>query len=260
MTLHILSQQNTVLNKFIAEIRDKRIQRDSMRFRRNMERIGEITAYEISKAFSYKPCVVETPLGEATVEMIDEQIVVATILRAGLPYHQGFLNYFDDAQNAFVSAYRKSTKDGKFTVKVEYISCGSLEGKTLLLVDPMLATGSSLVLTYNALCEKGGTPAHTHVAAVVASEQGLDYAMKNMPRQTTTIWTAVVDFALLHRSRHRRCGRPGLRRKNIVFRFYAAISAHPLRVTIGAYFGTAHPSRAARCPKPPCLKSKNRNK
>ena len=127
MTLHILSQQNTVLNKFIAEIRDKRIQRDSMRFRRNMERIGEITAYEISKAFSYKPCVVETPLGEATVEMIDEQIVVATILRAGLPYHQGFLNYFDDAQNAFVSAYRKSTKDGKFTVKVEYISCGSLE-------------------------------------------------------------------------------------------------------------------------------------
>ena len=197
MTLHILSQQNTVLNKFIAEIRDKRIQRDSMRFRRNMERIGEITAYEISKAFSYKPCVVETPLGEATVEMIDEQIVVATILRAGLPYHQGFLNYFDDAQNAFVSAYRKSTKDGKFTVKVEYISCGSLEGKTLLLVDPMLATGSSLVLTYNALCEKGGTPAHTHVAAVVASEQGLDYAM---PRQTTTIWTAVVDEELTSRS------------------------------------------------------------
>ena len=200
MTLHILSQQNTVLNKFIAEIRDKRIQRDSMRFRRNMERIGEITAYEISKAFSYKPCVVETPLGEATVEMIDEQIVVATILRAGLPYHQGFLNYFDDAQNAFVSAYRKSTKDGKFTVKVEYISCGSLEGKTLLLVDPMLATGSSLVLTYNALCEKGGTTAHTHVAAVVASEQGLDYAMKNMPRQTTTIWTAVVDEELTSRS------------------------------------------------------------
>ena len=157
MTLHILSQQNTVLNKFIAEIRDKRIQRDSMRFRRNMERIGEITAYEISKAFSYK-------------------------------------------QNAFVSAYRKSTKDGKFTVKVEYISCGSLEGKTLLLVDPMLATGSSLVLTYNALCEKGGTPAHTHVAAVVASEQGLDYAMKNMPRQTTTIWTAVVDEELTSRS------------------------------------------------------------
>ena len=209
MTLHILSQQNTVLNKFIAEIRDKSIQRDSMRFRRNMERIGEITAYEISKAFSYKPCVVETPLVEATVEMIDEQIVVATIhdrlviatiLRAGLPYHQGFLNYFDDAQNAFVSAYRKSTKDGKFTVKVEYISCGSLEGKTLLLVDPMLATGSSLVLTYNALCERGGEPLHTHVAAVIASEQGIDYVEKNMPRQTTTIWAAAVDEELTSRS------------------------------------------------------------
>ena len=102
--------------------------------------------------------VVETPLGEASVAMISDQVVIATILRAGLPFHQGFLNYFDDAQNAFVSAYRKSTKDGKFTVKVEYISCGELEGKTLLLVDPMLATGSSLVLAYNALCERGGQP------------------------------------------------------------------------------------------------------
>ena len=200
MTLHILSQQNTVLNKFIAEIRDKRIQRDSMRFRRNMERIGEITAYEISKAFSYKPCVVETPLGEATVEMIDEQIVVATILRAGLPYHQGFLNYFDDAQNAFVSAYRKSTKDGKFTVKVEYISCGSLEGKTLLLVDPMLATGSSAALVYEALVEKGGMPAHTHVASIIGSEQGVDYVQRHMPHATTSLWCAAVDEELTSRS------------------------------------------------------------
>lgn len=200
MTLHILSQQNTVLNKFIAQIRDKEIQKDSMRFRRNMERIGEISAYEISKTFAYKPCTVETPLGEASVEQIDEQIVVATILRAGLPYHQGFLNYFDDAENAFVSAYRKSTKDGKFTVKVEYISCGSLEGKTLVLVDPMLATGSSLVLTYNALCERGGTPARTHVAAIIASEQGIDHVRKNMPHQTTTIWAVAVDEELTSRS------------------------------------------------------------
>ena len=173
MTLHILSQQNTVLNKFIAEIRDKSIQRDSMRFRRNMERIGEVTAYEISRTLNYSPRVVETPLGEATVQTIDDRLVIATILRAGLPYHQGFLNYFDDAQNAFVSAYRKSTKDGKFTVKVEYISCGSLEGKTLLLVDPMLATGSSLVLAYNALCERGGEPLHTHVAASSPRSRGL---------------------------------------------------------------------------------------
>ncbi len=178
MELHILSQQNTVLNKFIAQIRDKSVQTDSMRFRRNME----------------------TPLGVATVELPEDRIVIATILRAGLPFHQGFLNYFDDAQNAFVSAYRKSTKDGKFTVKVEYISCGDLEGKTLLLVDPMLATGSSLVLAHQALCERGGVPAHTHVAAVIASEQGVDYVMKNMPRQTTTVWAAAVDEELTSRS------------------------------------------------------------
>ncbi|MDE7304325.1 MAG: uracil phosphoribosyltransferase [Alistipes sp.] len=200
MELHILSQQNTVLNKFIAQIRDKSVQTDSMRFRRNMERIGEITAYEISKTFGFAPRAVETPLGVATVELPEDRVVIATILRAGLPFHQGFLNYFDDAQNAFVSAYRKSTKDGKFTVKVEYISCGDLEGKTLLLVDPMLATGSSLVLAYQALCERGGVPAHTHVAAVIASEQGVDYVMKNMPRQTTTVWAAAVDEELTSRS------------------------------------------------------------
>lgn len=198
--VHILNQQNTVLNKFIAEIRDREIQRDSMRFRRNMERIGEVMAYEISKTLAYKPRTVETPLGEALVHTIDEEIVVATILRAGLPFHQGFLNYFDDAQNAFVSAYRKSKKDGTFTVKVEYISCGDLEGKTLLLVDPMLATGSSLVLAYEALCERGGEPAHTHVAAVIASEQGVDHVLMNMPRQTTTLWCAAVDEELTSRS------------------------------------------------------------
>ena len=200
MELHILSPQTTVRNKFIAQIRDREVQTDSMRFRRNMERIGEITAYELSKELNYTPRTVETPLGEAVVQQIDDRIVIATILRAGLPFHQGFLNYFDDAQNAFVSAYRKSTKDGKFTVKVEYISCGDLEGKTLLLVDPMLATGSSLVLAYNALCERGGTPAHTHVASVIASEQGVDYVMKNMPRQTTTVWVAAVDEELTSRS------------------------------------------------------------
>ncbi len=200
MTLHILNQQDTLLNKFIAQIRDESIQKDSMRFRRNLERIGEITAYEISKTLRYEPLLVRTPLGEATVASISDRIVVATILRAGLPFHQGFLNYFDDAQNAFVSAYRKSTKDGKFTVKVEYISCGDLEGKTLLLVDPMLATGASLVLAYNALCERGGQPAHTHVAAVIASEQGVDYVTQHMPHQTTTIWAAAVDEELTSRS------------------------------------------------------------
>ncbi len=200
MTIHTLGSENTVLSKFIAEIRDRRIHTDSMRFRRNLERIGEVTAYEISKTLDYEQRIVETPLGEASVAMISDRVVLATILRAGLPFHQGFLNYFDDAQNAFVSAYRKSTKDGKFKVKVEYISCGDLEGKVLLLVDPMLATGSSLVLAYNALCERGGQPKHTHVAAVIASEQGIDYVRKNMPAETTTLWTAAVVEELTSRA------------------------------------------------------------
>ena len=198
--LHILNHENTLLNKFIAEIRDKEIQKDSMRFRRNLERIGEVTAYEISKKLHYAPRTVETPLGEADVQMISDDIVIATILRAGLPFHQGFLNYFDNAQNAFVSAYRKSTKDGKFTVKVEYISCGNLEGKTLLLVDPMLATGSSLVLAYEALCERGGEPLHTHIASVIGSEQGVEYAENHLPKHKTTIWCAAVDEELTSRS------------------------------------------------------------
>jgi uracil phosphoribosyltransferase len=198
--LHILNHENTLLNKFIAEIRDKHIQKDSMRFRRNLERIGEVTAYEISKELNYSTQIVSTPLGEAEVNMISDKIVVATILRAGLPFHQGFLNYFDDAQNAFVSAYRKSHKDNSFEVKVEYISCGNLEGKTLILVDPMLATGSSLVLAYEALCERGGQPAHTHIAAVIASEQGVDYAMKHLPQSSTTIWCAAVDAELTSHS------------------------------------------------------------
>ena len=195
MKTNILNKQNTLVNKFLAELRDKQIQRDSMRFRRNLERIGEITAYELSKELTYTPKVVETPLGEAEVQLSDDKVVVATILRAGLPFHQGFLNYFDDAQNAFVSAYRKNHKDSSFTVKVEYISCGSLEGKTLILVDPMLATGQSLVLAYEALCQHGGTPARLHVAAVIASEQGVDYADRHLPKEAT-LWVAAVDEEL----------------------------------------------------------------
>jgi len=197
---HILNSKNTILNKFIGELRDKRVQTDSMRFRRNLERIAEISAYEISKELNYRSRIVETPLGEASVESIDDTIVIATILRAGLPFHQGFLNYFDDAQNAFVSAYRKSKADGSFTVKVEYISCGSLEGKTLLLVDPMLATGSSLILAYEALIQRGGEPAHTHFASVIASEQGVDYVLQHPSEQKCTLWCAAVDEELTSRS------------------------------------------------------------
>lgn len=197
--LHIIDQQNSLLNKFIAELRDKEIQKDSMRFRRNIGRIGEITAFEISKELNYTPKAVETPLGTATVMSIGDTVVLATILRAGLPFHQGFLNYFDDAENAFVSAYRKSSAEGVFEIKVEYISCGSLEGKTLILADPMLATGSSLVAAYEALCEKGGQPAHTHFASVLASREGVEYVLKHTDRERTSLWCATVDEHLNER-------------------------------------------------------------
>ena len=198
--IHILSKGNSIFNKFIAQIRDREVQRDSMRFRRNMERIGEVMSYEISRSLNYKTHVVETPLGEASIEMISDKIVLATILRAGLPLHQGFLNYFDDAESAFVSAYRKSSKYGSFKVKVEYISSCNLEGKTLILVDPMLATGTSLVLAYEALVAKGGEPEHTHIASVIASEQCVDYVTRHLPSRTTTLWRGAVDAELTSRS------------------------------------------------------------
>ena len=198
--VNILNKENTILNKFLAEMRDKGVQKDSMRFRRNMERVGEIMAYEISKRLNYATQMVETPLGIAAVENISDKVVVATILRAGLPFHQGFLNYFDNAQSAFVAAYRKNSKDGSFKVRVEYVSSCDLEGKILLLVDPMLATGQSLCLTYEALLEQCGKPLHTHIASVVASEQGVDYALKHLPSKNTTLWVGAVDAELTSRA------------------------------------------------------------
>ena len=198
--IHILNKENTILNKFIAQMRDREVQRDSMRFRRNLERVGEIMSYEISRVLDYKTQIIETPLGEAAVEMISDDIVIATILRAGLPLHQGFLNYFDDAESAFVSAYRKSSKDGSFKVKVEYSSSCNFEGKTMILVDPMLATGTSLVMAYEALIAKGGEPEHTHIATVIASEQGVDYVTRHLPSRTTTLWLGAVDAELTSRA------------------------------------------------------------
>ena len=184
MMIRILDRENdTLLNKFIAQMRDVGVQGDSMRFRRNLERTGEVMAYEISKTLHYSMRTVETPLGEAEVALPDDQIVIATILRAGLPFHQGFLNYFDDAQNAFVSAYRKYSKDGSFRIHVEYISTCELSGKTLLLVDPMLATGASLALTFQALVEKGR-----------------EYAKKPFSAQDTSIWCGTVDSELTVKS------------------------------------------------------------
>ena len=196
----ILNQENTILNKFLAQMRDKSVQGDSMRFRRNMERVAEIMAYEISKKLNYKTRMVETPLGVARVEEISDKVVVATILRAGLPFHQGFLNYFDDADNGFVSAYRKSRPDGSFIVDVEYVSTSSLTGKTLILVDPMLATGTSLMLVYDALIRRAGEPEHTHFAAAFASEQGVDYVLKHTNPEKCTLWCASVDPELTSKS------------------------------------------------------------
>ncbi len=198
--LHILDQSNTLFNRFIAEMRDVNIQRDSMRFRRNLERAGEIMAYEISKTLDYTPHTVETPLGEATVSLSDDEVVIATILRAGIPFHQGFLNYFDRAQSAFVSAYRKYGKDNTFHIKIEYISTCDLTDKTLILVDPMLATGASLDYAYRALTEKGGQPRHTHLATVIASEEGIEYVRKHLPPSSTTLWCGSVDQELTVKS------------------------------------------------------------
>lgn len=196
----ILNKENTILNKFLAQMRDKSVQRDSMRFRRNMERVAEIMAYEISKKLNYNTQHVETPLGIAAVECISDKVVIATILRAGLPFHQGFLNYFDDADNGFVSAYRKSRPDGSFIVDVEYVSTSSLSGKTLILVDPMLATGTSLMLVYDALVRRAGEPEHTHFAAAFASEQGVDYVLKHTNPEKCTLWCAAVDEELTSKS------------------------------------------------------------
>ena len=196
----ILNKENTILNKFLAQMRDKSVQRDSMRFRRNMERVAEIMAYEISKKLNYKTEHVETPLGIAAVACISDTVVIATILRAGLPFHQGFLNYFDDADNGFVSAYRKSRPDGSFIVDVEYVSTSSLSGKTLILVDPMLATGTSLMLVYDALVRRAGEPEHTHFAAAFASEQGVDYVLKHTNAEKCTLWCAAVDEELTSKS------------------------------------------------------------
>lgn len=187
-----LSENNSVLNHYLKEIRSVEIQGDSMRFRRNMERIGEIMAYEISKSMRYITEDIQTPLGIAPTNIIDEKIVVATILRAGLPFHQGFLSYFDRAENSFVSAYRKYKDALKFDIFIEYIASPELDGKTLIITDPMLATGSSMELAYGALLTKG-KPAQVHIATVIASKQAVKYIKKHFEGTNVTFWTAAID-------------------------------------------------------------------
>ena len=190
------SKSNTVVNKYIAELRDVNIQSDRMRFRRNIERIGEIMAYEISKELTYEHEDVTSPLGIADVSVPQDTIVAATILRAGLPLHQGVLNMFDGAENAFVSAYRRYDQetDYNFDISIEYLSSPSLEGKTLILCDPMLATGSSMQLAYEALLAKG-TPRRLFVCAVIASHEALEYLEENLP-DDAFVYVAAVDEML----------------------------------------------------------------
>lgn len=196
---HILGERGSVLSGFIAELRDVNVQLDAMRFRRNLERCGEIFAYEISKELNYKQQQVQTPLGFADVNVSSDSIVLATVLRAGLPMHQGFLNYFDKAGNAFISAFRKYNKDGTFRIQFEHISSPQIEGKVLILMDPMLATGASMVLAYRALLERG-VPAHTHIVSIIASREGVDYTKRNLPLQNVTLWMGAVDDELTVKS------------------------------------------------------------
>ncbi|MBO7457891.1 MAG: uracil phosphoribosyltransferase [Paludibacteraceae bacterium] len=191
-----LSEHNSVLNQFLSEIRDVDIQKDPLRFRRNIERIGEVMAIEVSKSLNYAPKEVQTPLDKASVNTISDQLVLATILRAGLPLHQGFLNIFDRAENAFLSAYRRVNGKGELEIVAEYMAAPSIEGKTLIVVDPMLATGMSMEVGYLALL-RHGKPAHTHLCCTIATPQAIDYMRKALnDSPDVTLWCAAIDPVL----------------------------------------------------------------
>ena len=194
-----LGLENSVLNRFVSQMRDINVQKDSMRFRRNLERLGEIFAYEISRTLEYTTKEFVTPLGIANIPTYDDKVVVATILRAGLPLHQGILNFFDDAQNAFVAAYRKYDKGEDFHINIEYISTPDLTGKTLILADTMLATGASLEIAYRKLCEQG-EPAHTHLVCPISSAYAVEYLQKHLPADKVTLWVAAIDEELTSHS------------------------------------------------------------
>ncbi len=198
MMVHHLGADNSLLNKFISEIRDKEIQKDSMRFRRNIERIGEVLSYEMSKTLEYEDKAVITPLGVKLMNLPKNQLVLCSVLRAGLPLHQGILNYFDQADNAFISAYRYHPEGGDdFEVIVKYFAAPSLDGKTLVLTDPMLATGKTLQNVLQAL-KSHGTPEKIHIVSVIGSRRGVDYVKQVFP-QNTHVWIAAIDEELSSR-------------------------------------------------------------
>jgi uracil phosphoribosyltransferase len=199
MEIHYLSENNSVLNHFLGQIRDVKVQNDSMRFRRNIERIGEIMAYEMSKSLHYKTVEIQTPLGIKKTTEIADQLVLCSILRAGLTLHQGFLNYFDNAENGFISAYRHHpNNDDYFDILVEYQAIADINDKNVLLVDPMLATGQSIVAVFNKLMERG-TPAAIHIAVIIAAPEGIAYLKENLPN-TCHLWIASLDDNLNDKS------------------------------------------------------------
>jgi len=195
MIVHHLEETPSILNKFIAEIRDQNIQKDSLRFRRNIERIGEVLGFELSKHLEYQSSVITTPLGSKIIRLLQNKIVLCSILRAGLPLHQGLLNYFDDAENAFISAYRHHpNNDAEFEIVVEYFAAPSLENKILILADPMLATGKSLVEVYQAI-KKQRTVSEIHLVAVLGTKEGINYIKNHFP-ENTHLWIAAIDDKL----------------------------------------------------------------
>jgi len=183
---------HSVISQYMMELRNVDIQHDMLRFRRNLERIGEIIAYEISKTFNYRQVEITTPLDTATCNVIADKVVLGTIFRAGVPFHLGFLNTLDQAENAFVSAYRKYKEKENFDVFIEYIASPRLDGKTLILADPMLATGASMELSYRALLTKG-EPEKIHIASVIASQVAIDYIRERFPDDKTTVWVGAID-------------------------------------------------------------------
>lgn len=191
-----LCEQNSLVSQFMSELRDKDLQQERLRFRTNIQRLGQIMAYEISKRLTYELKDVQTPLGVKQTHVLADHVVLSTILRAGLPFHEGFLSYFDQAENGFVSAYRKYIeKTNEFNVHIEYIACPRIDDKVLLIVDPMLATGSSMELAFQALMTKGH-PSHIHLASVIATDQAIDYLRQRMPDAETTLWTCDLDHEL----------------------------------------------------------------
>lgn len=194
-----LGEKNSVLGDIIAQMRDKTVQKDSLRFRFNLERLGNIFAYEISKVLEYSPKDIETPLGTATVSTCDTKLVISTILRAGLPLQKGLIDVFNGADSAFVAAYRKYDKGDDFHINIEYCTCPSLTGKTLILADTMLATGASIEFAYKRMTDDGGQPAHTHFVCPIASIYAIEYLQKRLP-DDTTLWTVAVDEELTSHS------------------------------------------------------------